>query len=130
MFLFFDVETTGIPKNWKAPMTDTSNWPYVVQIAWQLYDKNRTLLEVQDHIIKPEGWEIPYASEKVHKISTERAKKEGKELKLVLDIFKKAIDQTEYVIARRVEPDNINGQSLRSYIKNSSAKNSMVHIMH
>ena len=27
MYLFFDVETTGKPKNWKAPVSDTFNWP-------------------------------------------------------------------------------------------------------
>jgi hypothetical protein len=27
MYLFFDTETTGLPKNWKAPVTDLNNWP-------------------------------------------------------------------------------------------------------
>lgn len=25
MYLFFDTETTGLPKNWKAPVTDLNN---------------------------------------------------------------------------------------------------------
>ena len=36
MFLIFDTETTGFPRNKKAPLTDFDNWPRMVQIAWQL----------------------------------------------------------------------------------------------
>lgn len=105
MYLFFDVETTGMPKSWKAPMTDTFNWPHVVQLAWQLYDEQRILLEVGDHIIQPEGWTIPYASERIHKISTERAKEEGKPIKAVLEIFKIVIDKAEFIIAHNIDFD-------------------------
>lgn len=33
MYLFFDTETTGLPKNWKAPVSDLNNWPRLVQLA-------------------------------------------------------------------------------------------------
>ena len=38
MYLIFDTETTGLPKNYNAPITDTDNWPRLVQLAWQLHD--------------------------------------------------------------------------------------------
>ena len=31
--LFFDTETTGIPKNWDAPVDKLDNWPRLVQLA-------------------------------------------------------------------------------------------------
>ena len=105
MFLFFDVETTGMPRSWKAPMSDTFNWPHVVQIAWQVYDEQRVLQEVQDHIIRPEGWEIPYASERIHGISTEKALEEGKPIQEVLEAFKSAINTAEYIIAHNIDFD-------------------------
>jgi uncharacterized protein YprB with RNaseH-like and TPR domain len=37
MYLFFDTETTGLPKNWKAPVTDLNNWPRLVQFAFLKY---------------------------------------------------------------------------------------------
>jgi hypothetical protein len=37
MYLFFDTETTGLPKNYKAPVTDLNNWPRLVQLAWLFY---------------------------------------------------------------------------------------------
>lgn len=40
MILLFDTETTGKPKNYKAPSSDTENWPRLVQIAWEKYDYN------------------------------------------------------------------------------------------
>ena len=34
MYLFFDTETTGLPRRWNAPVTDVDNWPRLVQLAW------------------------------------------------------------------------------------------------
>ena len=52
MYLFFDTETTGLPKNWKAPVTDVNNWPRMVQLAWETYDVQGNLLARNNHIIK------------------------------------------------------------------------------
>ena len=46
MYLIFDTETTGLPLNWKAPLTDFNNWPRMVQLAWQIHDKTGDLVEV------------------------------------------------------------------------------------
>jgi len=45
MYLIFDTETTGLPRNFKAPITDTDNWPRVVQLAWQLHDESGKLIK-------------------------------------------------------------------------------------
>ena len=55
MYLIFDTETTGLPQNFNAPISDSDNWPRMVQIAWQLHDAEGKLIENQDYIIKPEG---------------------------------------------------------------------------
>ncbi len=59
MYLFFDTETTGLPKNWQAPANDVNNWPRIIQLAWALYDVDRNLMEKQVVLIKPEGWQMP-----------------------------------------------------------------------
>ena len=46
MFLIFDTETTGLPKNFNAPISDFGNWPRCVQIAWQLHNYDGSLIEV------------------------------------------------------------------------------------
>jgi DNA polymerase III subunit epsilon len=78
MYLFFDTETTGLPKNWKAPVTDLNNWPRLVQLAYLLYDSNGNKISEGDHIIKPDDFIIPEDASRVHGISTEMANLKGK----------------------------------------------------
>src|SRR2546428_6233651 len=105
MFLFFDTETTGLPKNWKAPVTDLNNWPRLVQLAYLLYDKNGNKISEGNHIIKPEGYTIPNEASKVHGISTERANREGKNLSNVLIDFQSLINKAEHLVAHNMSFD-------------------------
>lgn len=77
MYLFFDTETTGVPKDYKAPLTDTENWPRLVQLAWILTNSEGKIINQETVIIKPEGFTIPEAASDIHKITTERAMAEG-----------------------------------------------------
>ena len=105
MYLIFDTETTGLPKNWKAPITDTDNWPRCVQIAWQLHDEMGELIEDQNYLIKPDDYEIPYESQKIHGISTELAIKEGASLREVLEKFNSSIKKSSFVIGHNIDFD-------------------------
>ncbi|QCX53827.1 DNA polymerase III subunit alpha [Elizabethkingia sp. JS20170427COW] len=102
MFLIFDTETTGLPRNFNAPLTDFDNWPRMVQIAWQLHDEYGNLIENQDYIIKPEGYDIPFNAYRIHGISTEMAHKEGKDLAEVLEEFKEVLKKTKVVSGHNV----------------------------
>lgn len=113
MFLIFDTETTGLPRDYNAPLTDSDNWPRMVQLAWQLHDANGSLLSQQNFIVKPEGYSIPYNAEKVHGISTERAQREGHDLREVLHIFLQDVAQATYLAGHNIEFDyNIVGAEL------------------
>lgn len=105
MYLFFDTETTGLPRNWKASVKDVNNWPRLVQIAWLEYNKDSKLIDTKDFIIKPDGFTIPTFSEKIHGISTEKALKEGKEIKTVLKEFSEAMDRAQLLIAHNINFD-------------------------
>jgi len=110
MYLIFDTETTGLPKKWKAPITDVNNWPRAVQIAWQLHDKFGNLIENQDFLIKPEGYNIPYDAEQIHGISTQLATEKGDSLENVLTSFNTALSKTKFVVGQNVKFDlNIMG---------------------
>ncbi len=110
MYLIFDTETTGLPKRWKAPITDTDNWPRCIQIAWQLHDDMGRCLEHQDFLIRPEGFNIPYDAEKIHGISTELASEQGIDLADVLELFNIALSKTNFVVGQNVGFDlNIMG---------------------
>lgn len=110
MYLIFDTETTGLPKNWKAPITDTDNWPRCIQLAWQLHDELGALIDHRDFLIKPDGFNIPYDAEQIHGISTLLAQEKGNSLEEVLDLFNEALDKTSFVVGQNVGFDlNIMG---------------------
>jgi len=105
MYLFFDTETTGLPLNWKAPVTDLNNWPRLVQIAWILSNESNNRIETGTFIIKPEGFTIPLEASRVHGISTERALKDGVELSSLLNKFNKLVDQADFIVAHNIAFD-------------------------
>ncbi|MFH1800301.1 MAG: 3'-5' exonuclease [Candidatus Omnitrophota bacterium] len=105
MYLFFDTETTGLPKSWKAPVSDLGNWPHIVQIAWALFDEDGTQLELHDHMIQPEGFVIPESATAIHGISTERALKEGRPAAEVLREFSGAIPGVACLVAHNLDFD-------------------------
>ena len=113
MFLIFDTETTGLPRDYNAALTDLDNWPRMVQIAWQLHDKTGKLLNNDSIIIKPENYTIPFNAIQIHGITNERALTEGKQLKLVLEQFILMIDQCNYLCGHNISFDiNIIGAEL------------------
>lgn len=110
MYLIFDTETTGLPKRWDAPVSDTDNWPRCIQIAWQLHDELGRLVDHQDFLIRPDGFDIPYDSERIHGISTALATENGVDLREVLEKFEQAISRASFVVGHNVGFDlNIMG---------------------
>jgi DNA polymerase-3 subunit alpha len=105
MFLIFDTETTGLPKKWDAPISNTDNWPRCVQIAWQIHNEYGELIEYHDYLIKPEGYNIPYDAEQIHGISTELALEKGEDLEKVLYLFNEALSNSKFVAGHNVKFD-------------------------
>ena len=106
MYLIFDTETTGLPNNWKAPLTDFDNWPRLVQLAWQLHDIKGNLIEKNNLIIKPDNFEIPYNSTKIHGITNEIAHKKGLNIDDVLEQFIQTLVKTNILVGHNIEFDN------------------------
>ena len=105
MYIVIDCETTGLPKNWRAPISSLDNWPRVVQVAWARYDKETRPLESRAFLVQPDGFTIPKEAQRVHRISTEQAKAEGKPLVTVLQEFADAVGKSEVVVAHNLRFD-------------------------
>jgi len=105
MYIIFDTETTGLPKNFNAPITDSENWNRCVQLAWQIHNIKGELIDVKNFIIKPEGYSIPYNAAQVHGITTDRAKKQGMPLEFVLDEFNKDLNENKFLVGHNVNFD-------------------------
>jgi len=133
MHLFFDTETTGLPKDWTAPSSATNNWPRMVQIAWVLTDDAGNSLETYSAIIKPEGFIIPREASDIHRVTQERALAEGLLLSEVLEAFTTTMAKAKQLVAHNMAFDEkilgceyhrVSGQDpLRSKPKACTMKN-------
>jgi DNA polymerase III epsilon subunit-like protein len=120
MYLFFDTETTGLPKNYQAPLDDFLNWPRLVQIAWALYDNEGNPWGSQSYIIKPEGFVIPEEVAKIHRIPQARALAEGVPLSEALTQFSADVKAASYLVAHNIDFDEkiVGSELLRQKMPN------------
>lgn len=105
MYIVFDTETTGLPINYNAPLSDLDNWPRMVQIAWQIYDRMGSMIEEKMFIVRPEGYTIPKQASDVHGITTERALAEGHDLEEVLNQFRAGMLKADFLVAHNISFD-------------------------
>lgn len=86
MILFYDSETTGLPK-YGSPSDDPEQ-PHLVQLAACLVEPiTREVVSSMNVIIRPEGWAIPPEVVSIHGITTERAMAVGIPESLALEMF-------------------------------------------
>ncbi|MEX0810747.1 MAG: 3'-5' exonuclease [Chitinophagales bacterium] len=132
MYLFFDTETTGLPRSWKAPVSDLNNWPRLVQLAFLLYDDAGNKIEGGDYIIRPDGFTIPNDAARVHGITTERALDEGVEIQGVLEEFHDFIDESKFLVAHNISFDEkiMGSEFLRHQMEDITAKKPKICTMH
>ncbi|MGY3054085.1 DNA polymerase-3 subunit alpha [Pedobacter sp. UYEF25] len=110
MYLIFDTETTGLPRNYNAPISDVENWPRCIQIAWQLHDEMGRLVAHESYLVKPKGFNIPYDAERIHGISTELAEESGIVIEEVLEKFQRILLKTKFIVGQNLGFDvNIMG---------------------
>lgn len=127
MYLFFDTETTGVPLNFKAPVTDLRNWPRMVQLAWCLVDSEGECLSTQSMIIRPDGFTIPSEVARIHGIDTRRAQEEGIALDEALAHIIMDLAKTSVIVAHNIAFDSkiLGAEFLRCKLTNS-----LVHKQH
>jgi DNA polymerase III epsilon subunit-like protein len=105
MYLFFDTETTGVPRNYKAPASDLKNWPRLVQIAWLLTDEKAHEVSSAEYIVKPEGFIIPNDAAEIHGITTELALRDGVDLQSVLSAVAANVNKASVLVAHNMQFD-------------------------
>lgn len=103
--MFFDTETTGVPKDYKAPPTVVDNWPRIVQLSWVLQNEEGNTMSEGNFIIKPDGFEIPEEAANVHKITTEKALAVGLPLEKVMRHFTTVLQLADVVVGHNIHFD-------------------------
>uniref|UniRef100_A0A6C0EQ58 Exonuclease domain-containing protein n=1 Tax=viral metagenome TaxID=1070528 RepID=A0A6C0EQ58_9ZZZZ len=100
--LIFDTETTGLPKSREAAINAPNNWPHLVSISWVIIENN-LIAKQKDYIIKPEKWNIPEDSIKIHGITNEIASTKGHRLQTVMSEF--MAEQCDMMVAYNMNFD-------------------------
>jgi DNA polymerase III epsilon subunit-like protein len=103
--IFFDTETTGLPKAKKVgALEGSNNWPDLVSICWMVFH-GREHVRTEYHLIKPEGWTIPAEASNIHGITQAKALREGKPLQDIMALFAYDLADCTYIIAHNLEFD-------------------------
>lgn len=105
--LFFDCETTGLPKDYKASYTDVDNWPRVISLAWILAKDDGEIIRKKHCLIRPDGWQMP--TEKFwidNGFSHEKSMAEGLDINDVIDEFRFDKHQADALVGHNLSFDH------------------------
>ncbi len=103
--LFFDTETTGLPKNRYEGPSDSDNHPRIVQLAYSLQDESGRALHEHSFIFKPGDFEIEEGAAKVHGINKELAEEVGLNPYQCLTIFQDIVRRADKIVAHNIKFD-------------------------
>lgn len=105
--LVLDTETTGLPPRYALPNA-SEIWECcrLVQVAWELYDNNGNHISSECYIVKPEGFEIPESSTKIHGISTEHAQQHGIALSFIWSRLFEILPRVKKLVAHNMSFDD------------------------
>ena len=104
-YLFFDTETTGMPRDYDAPASELDNWPRLVQISWILTSRAGYTISKEEFIVRPDGFEIPSEASNVHGITTANAQRNGHDIKHVLNQFLGNVNKSTILVGHNIDYD-------------------------
>ena len=106
MYLFFDVETNGLPRRcYQGPLKNQVVQPRVVQLAFSRYSEEGEEISSYSRIIYPEDFEIPLNVVRVHGITKKRALMEGLPGNEVFASFNAEAKKSECLVAHNFSFD-------------------------
>lgn len=123
MYLLFDTETTGVPRDYNAPLTNFLNWPRLVQLGLMVLDKEFNEIIAINRIVFPMAFTIPEDAARVHGITTEIARQKGELLQKVLIEFSWIASYCDVVVCHNYNYDSkiIGCEFLRCGMENAIA---------
>ncbi len=99
MYVIFDVETTGLPRN------NSYETARCVSIAWQVLDSKYEVIKEANFIINPEGFIIPSVVVMIHGIDTNTAKRIGCAFDIVINDFMTDVKNASLLVAHNISFD-------------------------
>ena len=107
MYIVFDTETTGLPKNYSASAEDSANWPHITQLSYAVFNEFGEPIKFVNHLIKPKGWTVPKEKFFIdNNMSTERCEAEGIDIEIALEEFITDRMNAKYSIGHNISFDS------------------------
>ena len=105
--LVFDTETSGLPPKSGISILESSKWPYILQIAWILYDTEKNLIQDKfESLIKIDpNIIIDEKSIEVHKINQDKLQNQGKDILEILNKFNNILGWCDIIVGHNLSFD-------------------------
>ena len=102
--LVFDTETTGLPVDQSAPLTDSAKWPHIIQLSFMLFNTDtKEILEYSDSIIQLDAAiDISPGSIAIHQITQQRSQAEGIPIKHALANFAEHASDADIIVGHNI----------------------------
>ena len=114
--LVLDTETTGLAP--RALPSDTHSWQTcrIVEIAWEAYDPTGALVEAKSFLVRPDGFNIPAESTRIHGITHDHACEEGVDISEVWDALDVLMPRVRRLVAHNMAFDDpvVQSEMMRS----------------
>jgi hypothetical protein len=117
MYLIYDCGAIAKPLDYKAPFSETFQWPRLIHLSWILLGEDFKPIEDFDCIINPEGYKVTKAILNRAKIDEEDIKRKGSPAEVVLKQFNESVEKCQYIFSHNL---NFNENVLAAeYIRNT-----------
>lgn len=104
MHLVIDTETTGLTSLAIANRENYQKWPRLVQIAWILAD-SKSIYRQESILIRPENFEIPTESTKIHGIDQLYALEKGQAVRDQLKRLNNVMQEAKTIVGHNLNFD-------------------------
>ena len=127
--IVFDTETTDLPADQNAPLSDSSKWPYIIQLSFMVFDtKTKEILEYSDHIIQLDTTvDISPGSIAIHQITAQRSQAEGIPIQQALAHLADNMSEADVIVGHNILFDKrmLMVELTRNKMKNCLYKNGL-----
>ncbi len=123
-YLIYDVSGHRAVTNWKAPVTDTFNWPRILHISWILLDENlKPLLDFNAYVDQPDLRVGEEMLASVH-IEPQDYVANKSDVKMIMQRFAEDIEKADFIFSFNQEyNENVAGaEFIRNGIKHTMFK--------
>jgi DNA polymerase III epsilon subunit-like protein len=103
--LVFDTETSGLPLKKNASITETEEWPYILQLSFIVYDDSENkIIQIYNNYIK-QNINISKESTNIHGITRELIDEKGVDINDAMNVFDIALQNSDIVVGHNISFD-------------------------